>query len=518
MSLRSRFFMPLIFPALILLAACGSSPKTSTPPPTGSFSNASLTGTYVFSASGSDANGFFSTVGVLTANGSGGFTGGTLDFNDPANLLTKQAVGTNSTYKITPDGRGTAIIGTPSATFTFDFVLTSGSHGLVTRYDTAGTGSGSLDLQSSVTQSQLAGSYALDFVGIDAAGNSFATVGAFTLDAAGTISAGVQDLNDAQFAYPALPLTGSVVLGSGTTPGVATFTTTSTFGALTFDVYPIDATHLRFIETDTVGIMAGDAFTQSTTLPSAGTLVYTASGVDSSGFPLVAGGLMAFDGNLTVTSGIEDINDNGSISPAPIAFTGSFTALSGGRSTLALSGFDNGAVGTTTFAAYPSSGGLQLLEIDDAGATGGVAFAQSATTLASGQGYGLNLTGVNVNGEEDDIAEFTNTGGTLAGTVDFNDSGTLTFDQTFSGTYSADTANAGRGTITSNSFTTLVSYTVDKTTSLFVEMDSSQVGLGSYLEQTPTTSASSNAAARLLAVSSLKPGARKALNRRGHNR
>src|SRR5258708_21306651 len=115
MSFRSRFLMPVIFLALILLAACGSSSKTSTPPPSGSFSNASLTGTYVISASGADANGFFSTVGIVQADGKGGFTGGTLDFNHPLNLLTNQAFGTNSTYTITSDSRSTATIRKPSA-------------------------------------------------------------------------------------------------------------------------------------------------------------------------------------------------------------------------------------------------------------------------------------------------------------------------------------------------------------------------------------------------------------------
>jgi hypothetical protein len=514
MSSRSRLILPFIFSlsALLLLAGCGSSSKTSTPPPSGSFSTASLTGTYVFSASGADGNGFFSTVGMLTANGSGGITGGVLDFNDPANLLTSQAIGTNSSYTVTSDGRGTAIIGTPSATFSFDFVLTSSSHGLVTRYDTAGTGSGTLDLVSSVTQAQLASSYAFDLVGVDVSGNSFASVGAYTLDSTGTISTGVQDLNDNHFAYPDQALTGSVVLSTSTiagvtAPGIATLTTSTTFGSLTFDVFPIDATHMKFIETDAVGIMAGDAFSQSP-LPSAGNLVFTASGVDSSGFALAAGGLMNFDGNLTVTSAIEDVNDDGTLSPAPLAFTGSFTALTGGRSTLTLTNF----VGGSIFAAYPSSGGLQFLEIDDAGATGGVALPQTSTTLASGQGYGLNLSAVNANGEEDDIAEFTNTSGALAGLIDFNDLGALTFDQTFSGTYTADTINAGRGTIASSSFN-LASYVVDGTTSLFVEMDNTQVGLGSYQQQTPT--AKSNLAAAHLAVLSMKPSARRAIHH-GH--
>ncbi len=69
---------------------------------------------------------------------------------------------------------------------------------------------------------------------------------------------------------------------------------------------------------------------------------------------------------------------------------------------------DGNATIPYTFAAYPSSGGTQLLEIDGLGITGGVAYPQSNTSFASGQGYGLNLTGSN-GSEVDDIAEFTNT-------------------------------------------------------------------------------------------------------------
>ena len=68
------------------------------------------------------------------------------------------------------------------------------------------------------------------------------------------------------------------------------------------------------------------------------------------------------------------------------------------------------------FAAYPSSGGLQMLEIDNGGMTNGVAYSQSDTTLASGEGYGMNLSGVTPNGaREDDIAEFTNNNGNFTG-------------------------------------------------------------------------------------------------------
>ena len=85
MSLRNRLVLSVIVCSLVVLAGCGgSSYNGSTPPPTGSFSNSDLNGTYVFSVTGSDVNfAFLTMVGTLTANGSGGITGGTVDINDP---------------------------------------------------------------------------------------------------------------------------------------------------------------------------------------------------------------------------------------------------------------------------------------------------------------------------------------------------------------------------------------------------------------------------------------------------
>src|SRR4029077_10729828 len=103
---------------------------------------------------------------------------------------------------------------------------------------------------------------------------------------------------------------------------------------------------------------------------------------------------------------------------------------------------------------------------------------QSITTVASGQPYGLNLTGANTNGEEDDIAQFTNTNGSFSGLVDFNDQGSLSAGQAFTGNYTADSTNTGRGQISSNAFN-LISYVVNNSTSVFIEQDG-QVGLGAF--------------------------------------
>src|SRR5262249_53508959 len=158
------------------------------------------------------------------------------------------------------DGRGTAaLIFNTSAAATSEidlaFVLTSSSHGLVIRYDQIGTGSGTIDLQdSSVSQADLDGKYfAYSISGADFSNQSLAGVGEFQLDSTGAITdnSGIADFNYAATPSAQLPLSGSLVVGSGTTPGTASLNTTfSAPTPLAFDVFAIDSTHFKIIETD----------------------------------------------------------------------------------------------------------------------------------------------------------------------------------------------------------------------------------------------------------------------------
>jgi hypothetical protein len=519
MSSSNRLILPIILSALAILAGCSSSSNTATPPPTGKFSASNLNGSYAFSAIGTSAAGApFSLAGSLQANGNGSITGGTVDLNDASSTAPLSAIAiTGGSYTVTADGRGRATLNAGQASIILDFVLLNNSHALVTRYDGSGTGSGSMDLQSTITQSQIAGSYAFTFGGIDSKGNPFATVGSFTLDSAGSISSGVEDFNDAGVAYPGLTLTGSVILGTGTAPGTATLTTNSSSaipGTLTFDVYPVDATRLKFVENDTAALLGGDAFTQKgASLPSASTaFAFTmAGGINA---PLSVGGLMTLDGVSTVSGGSEDINDNGNVPSAPQNFSGSYVASGtvGGRTLLTLTAF----AGATQFVAYPTaSAGLQLLELDNGGLLAGAALAQTAgATLVTSQGYGLGLAAININiggisgaFEEDDIAEFSTTGSAFSGLIDVNDQGTLTFDHAFTGNLTLDSPATGRGVLTSNIFNG-VFYAVDSSNVLLLETDTNQVGTGTLQLQTPG-SQSSVAAARMT-VLHLTPAARKA--------
>lgn len=495
MSVRNAIALLLALFVLVLLVGCGSSSPKAVAPPSGGFSNSSLNGTYVFSASGTDLiNGtFFAVAGTVVANGSGGLTGGSFDFIDPATGVSTGNSVSGGTYRITTDGRGSATL--PGNTLTgnlgVDFVLTSSTHGLITRFDIGGTASGTIDLQG--TQTAPSGSYSFSMAGADGSDNPFNSVGSFTLSGP-SITSGFQDFNDhytisSETGLTNLPLSGTVVAGPGVGPEGTQLSTSSTFGTLSFDVFEIDSTHLKFIETDGLDFLTGDAFTQQASIP-AGQLVFTMAGFDVSEVFFAAGGYITTDG-VTITTGLEDINDGGTLAQATPSL-GAFVPTGGGRFTLSLNGIFNGSSnpGLYTFAAYPTvNGGIQLLEIDGAGITSGTAYLQTSTSLATPQGYALNLTGADLNAgiEVDEIAEFTAQSGGLTGIDDINDGGSLLFDKSLgNSTYTLDTPATGRGEISTAQFG-LFFYVIDSSSVIFIETDSSPVGLGTFQVQTAPT-------------------------------
>jgi hypothetical protein len=511
MSVRNGIVPLLALSALTILVGCGSSSNNvvAVPPPSGGFSNSNLSGTYVFSVSGYDLDGVpLAILGTVIANGSGGngrggITGGTIDIVVPDSGFTTTAVfdlavNPNGFYTVGVDGRGQFTIGTATANpfdtnLTFDFVLQDSSHGLITEFDGNGSGSGTLDLQTSLAQIP-AGPYAFSFAGSDGNGNALLTVGDFSLDANGSILTGDEDLVDANFASAPTVPTGTVTLGPSTTP--ATLLNTA-LGALAFDVYAIDSTHLKFIETDGAEFLSGDAFSQPSTTIS-GTMAFTLVGLYA-GLPAAAGGYMVTDNGTILPTSSEDVNDDGTVPALISTFSAAYAPAGTGRYL-----FDDfsGFFGGTEYAAYPFSGGVFLLEIDDAGNMSGAAYPQTSTTLTSAQGYALNLSGDNLSDETevDDIAEFTadsssttcdKAGDILCGLIDENYLGAGNaqfYDQVLAGDYQAIdglgrygiAANAGTSTNpgTLNGGFGLTLYTVDGTTFPCIETDAGQIATG----------------------------------------
>jgi hypothetical protein len=489
--------------SILLIASCGSGGSPARGNNNG-FTDSDLSGTYVFSSAGSDANGYpLALAGTLSANGSGSITGGTIDIvtADPSiTPASPVAQAITGSYNVNTDGRGQATLtSTAYGTFVLDFVLTSTSHGLVTEYDSNGTGSGTIDLQTAVTSlSQLAGSYAFSFAGADSGYNSFATAGAFTLNSSGVIAAGagVEDFNDGGVPELDQSLTSNTaILGTGTGPGTITLTTES--HALTYDFYPIDTTHIKFIETDYAEFLSGDAFTQSgaSSIPT-GTMVFTMAGGTSAG-PIADGGTMTSTGDGNFTGGLEDINNAGTVvTQVPFSGIGSAGGSIGGRVITNLTGFDPNLDDSAQWVIYPFAGGLLMLESDSVNVTLGTGYVQSATSFTAPAGYGLNLAGENTyNGgsEVDDIAQFNATTAAtnnMSGILDENvggaeDSGSL------SGTYTPGSPNSITATA-SNTYLgglTLAYYVVDSSSVIFVDIDPvsttdlGQVAVGTFEAQ-----------------------------------
>ncbi len=514
MSLLHRLFPPtLTILALGFLVACSSS-NSSTPPPSGGFSNSDFNGTYTFSISGSDTNGALAIAGAITACGcsNGSLSAGTVDIVDSSGVLASAASITTSGsgYTVNADGTGTFKLGftTSSGTiqYQFAFGLTDAAHGVVIEYDQNGTGSGTIDLQpSAVTLSN--SSFAFSVSG--AANTTSATaiplgaVGAFTLNSSGGITAGTADFNFYGTAlYAGTGLGGSISAGSGTTPGTASFNS-SFDSSQAFHVYAIDATHLKLIESDGDAVLVGDLFSQPTATVPSGNLSFTMSGLDGSENPQAVGGTFSSDGSANFSNGAEAVNDNGNVSTSTSAFTGVFSAQPGGttygRFLVDMTGFTGG----TLFAAYPSSGGLLMLEIDTSvvgsGVTGGVAMTQNSPTgVVASQGYAMNLTGSIVGGGElDQVAQF-NTGSSnlSSGTVYFNEDATPTnYGIDSSSTYTSTQLGLN---FSGNSVAALY-FGVDSATSLAFGIDTTDVSLG-VVEQQGTPTSTADVAQRHLAM------------------
>jgi hypothetical protein len=528
MSFTRHFVLAVACSALALLAGCGSGNGTArpTPPPTGAFTNSSLNGTYTFSVAGSDSAGIFTMAGSFVACGcsQGSISSGMVDIMNPSGPMTGASLASKSGYSISPDGRGLARLFVANGSsvilseFDIAFVLTSNSHGFVIRFDSNGTGSGSIDLQSgSLTQTALTASpYAFLLSGGNLNNAALSMAGAFTLDSSGAITSGVADLNADGVSSAQLPLSGSVTLGTGTAPGQAILTTTA--GTFTFSVYGVDATHLKFIENDGNDILAGDAFDQAATTFPAGTLVFSMTGLNTNADLIAIGGLMDSDGVSLITNGLEDVNDGGVLdnntNPAqPFAFTGTFASTGGGRYDVTFSNY----VGGSVFAAYPSSAGVLMLEMDNVsgGVTAGVAVPQQpGAAVTASQGYALNLTGEDLSGfnltELDEVAEFKTTSTTMTGLADQNDFGNGTGTANVNGTYNLSNG-LGSANFTSG-LPNLFFYPVDNSTAFFITTDPTIAAVGSFAVQAAPGSAAAQASVRrssVLPVQHVLPRARR---------
>ena len=471
----------ILFPTLIL-AGCGGSGVKFAPTPNGSFNNSSLKGSYAFSFTGTNQFGFLTVAGTLQADGNGNFTSGVEDVNSGGGVFTSIPVVGN--YNVGADGRGTATLASSVANISLDFVVISPQRVLIIRFDNNSSASGTMDLQdiSAFSAAVLQGAFVFNVSGIDANGNDLQQVGAFSTDGAGTITVGVEDMNDNGTISSNLSVNGSYSVGNN---GRGTAAIITPNGVSNFAFYIVDANRLKMVETDNVPVVGGDAFRQPGNLSNSslnGGFAFTLGGRRGSN-PLVAGGVFTADGSGNITSGLEDIN-GGSLNQN-LTFTNStYSIASNGRGTLTL----NNSSGAFHFVIYPSNGGLQMMQVDNNVLSSGTAFTQQGSNFSTGSlsgNFGFNLTGVNSGGEFDEIAQLAANGsGSWSGALDLNNNGGLSLGLAASGSYSLSSNGRGNGSIsTSAGRMNFLVYAVSNSRVLFIEADSSAPAVGSFEQQ-----------------------------------
>jgi hypothetical protein len=216
-----------------------------------------FTGPYAFSLTSRSNQGLAFFAGNISADAQGNISG-VEDSKGPAGVQQDIAIsGTSVAY---PDGRGLLVFN-PNAChpsgITLRFVLSAGgASGSVIEFDGLGTAKGTLELQNpaAFNPAAVSGMYVFRATGIDSGSNSTSSpqpismVGMFSLNGAGSVTRGVEDINDFGTASLQIPLTTSNY--SVSPNGRGTLQLKSSLGTSNYAVYVIDSTEMYFIEMD----------------------------------------------------------------------------------------------------------------------------------------------------------------------------------------------------------------------------------------------------------------------------
>jgi hypothetical protein len=470
--------------SLVIVTGCGGGAnQTNQPqPPTtaNAFSKASLNGTYVFTANGADIVGPFALLGTMQADGNGGVTTGRTFIQ--ANSGSTGNFALTGSYTVQSDGHAVVnLLSDAIGPVTLDLILLSPDHGLVMRFDSVSTASGTLDKQDpsafdpAIHPVVLCCSWIFNFRGTDTAGRPEAAVGSFTIETGNSITGTVDenDANLATFNAPILPGPVGNFFEVGPEGGGAFAYTTSAGTLHQLHFIAIDANHLKLIS-DT-SVEAGDLYSPAVLL---GSFAFTVSGPEG----YAAGGVLNLDGAGNVLdSSVEDTNVAGSISLNAGA-SGTYSITPNGRIELLLNDRR-----FSIFAGYPSTGGIQLVQMNG-GVASGVGFLELGATRSNASlngRYGANISGSTGGGKFGEIAQLTADGnGNLTGSGSINNAGTLTSGLKLDGTYLVSPNGRAVGTLATSTGTMNVVFYVSSGNQVsFIGVDTDRVSQGVLVQQ-----------------------------------
>jgi hypothetical protein len=321
--------------SLSLLTACGSSRSSlNGGTGTGKYSNASLSGQYVYQLSGEDLNqgsAPYREAGVFTADGKGNITGGSDDFSEGASGAGNSSV--SGTYNIANDGTGGMVLNFSSGgSITLGVTLISSSDVYLIEADTTLNASGLAEKQDSTAIASIpSGTFVFRIQTTSTSQGSAAMVGGMTV-ASGGVS-GSEDLNRAGASSSATLTTG--LLNSPDSFGRSSGSFSDSTGVtLTFNYYIVDRNNIRFL-ISTPGVNGlGSAEMQTSTAGLSGSYAFGSKGDDSYslGGVKTVGRFTASAGSITAGA-FDSVED--AVPTAGASFSGTYTS-SNGRSVVTL--------------------------------------------------------------------------------------------------------------------------------------------------------------------------------------
>ena len=307
--------------------------------------------------------------------------------------------------------------------------------------------------------------------------NFYALAGSVTVDGNGNILGGEQDYNDGlglTSPQPSgdtiLPGTGALAVDALTGQGTLTLTTNNTNlgvnGVETLGVQFVNLNHALILQFDGSATSSGSMDTQ--TLSSAlndGNYAFTLSGVDSSYFSVVYGGVFSISNSGTTLAGTFDVDDFGADTTPTLgtAFSGTITGPdSMGRGTIASTEL---AISLNYYVVGPEA--IRIIDVDSINQNTGIGTDDSAIGSVFGQGTGTfsNASiGASVFGVESNSSATLSeaafgaagmfstdgNGNVTTGIADDNefDYETIVFDATISGSYTVGSNGYGSLMIT----------------------------------------------------------------------
>lgn len=312
-------------------------------------------------------------------------------------------------------------------------------------------GGGSLSFptpQGTFTNANFNGPYAFSYTGSDA-GGFLAVAGSFQADGNGHITSGTQDINSGAAVHTNASISGTYTVRAD---GRGSATLNSPAGNTTIDFVLVAGGHALVTRFDANATGSGTIDQQTSSSFSntalAGSFAFSLSGIDTGGVPLAVAGNFTSDTTGTLTSGIDDSNDNGLITTND-PMTGSIPVAATGRGTATL----NTARGALHFVYYVvDATHLKLVGTDVIPALGGEAFRQTGPfSNASVSGpFAFTVAGADLLSgapfAAGGVLTSDGAGNITAGTEDLNDAGVITTNAGFTGTYAL--APTGRGTLT----------------------------------------------------------------------